>query len=126
MGGKAKDAALEPGAQENSRPSFVKCPFVDRALRALALLSAAAASESPAVAMGGMGKDAALEPGATGEEMLRELLQPMLAHSLRWRFVCVSVETARLSALSAHCICRLHNSVGYAVALHFDVEADNS
>ena len=85
MGGKAKDAALEPGAQENSRPSFVKCPFVDRALRALA--PAAAASESPAVAMGGKGKDAALEPGATGEEMSRELLQPMLAHSLRWRFV---------------------------------------
>ena len=97
----------------------------DRALKALALLSAAAASESPAVAMGGMGKDAALEPGATGEEMSRELLQPMLAHSLRWRFVCVSVETARLSA-AAHCICRLHNSLGYAVALHFDVEADNS
>jgi hypothetical protein len=37
--------------------------------------------------MGGKGKDAALEPGATGEEMSRELLQPMLAHSLRWRFV---------------------------------------
>jgi hypothetical protein len=98
MSGKAKDVALGPGAQDNSRPSFVKCPFVDRALRAQALLSAAAASESPAVAMSGMGKDAALEPGATGEEMSRELLQPMLAHSLRWRFVCVSVETARLSA----------------------------